>query len=270
MSLQEHLYSQFTIPDVLKEYIRELDLTPENIENQLHANKWRSYRNRIMDKAYLDNLRKLFDETHELLSKNYPDLGFTIEGRRKSLISVEKKILHYTANRKSLDLIRDFFAFRIILFGKPNMDLIPYCYKIITDIIEFAASKGFTPCERLPLMDVKSFEHHENDYFNDFPYRHFIKDYICFPKKNGYRSIHLVLVDTQGRHLEIQVRTLDMHIHNEFGSAEHSAYKKKYSQSFPLEREKIQVEGYAVHNGTVVDLSGVEKALIIFKHNNTF
>lgn len=268
MSLQECLYSKYTVPDVLEAYIKELSST-DNIQDNLHANKLTSYRNIILDKNYIRELRTLFNEIYSHIEKKHSNLSFFIDGRRKSLLSLESKILNYSSIGKSLDLIRDFFAFRIIVFGNSSLNLTKYCYDIVEEIIIFAAQKGFTPCERLPLIGAKSLETPENNYFDNFKYKKFIKDYICFPKENGYKSLHLVLVDTKGRHLEIQVRSLEMHAIAESGYANHKDYKEsKYNEfCIPLEREKVKVLGYV---NSEIDFSGVEKSLSIFQRQKTF
>lgn len=55
------------------------------------------------------------------------------------------------------------------------------------------------------------------------------RDWVSFPKPNGYRSIQTTIISRSGDKFEIQIRTADMHREAEYGSAAHWAYKEGIS-----------------------------------------
>jgi GTP pyrophosphokinase len=113
-----------------------------------------------------------------------------ITGRSKHFFSIFRKKLQ---RKLSYDEIYDYTAIRIVV------ESIDECYRAL-DVI--------------------------NSRFHPLPER--FKDYIAQPKDNGYRSIHHVIISEEGRTVEIQIRTQEMHQQAEEGSAAHWRYKEFY------------------------------------------
>ena len=117
-----------------------------------------------------------------------------VQGRPKHIYSIVKKM-----RGKSLgfDRIFDIRALRVVV------QTVPQCYAVLSWVHE-----QFTPV-------VEEFD-----------------DYIARPKPNGYQSLHTVVRDAQGRAIEVQIRTQEMHAHAEHGVAAHWAYKEAGAKGY--------------------------------------
>ncbi len=118
---------------------------------------------------------------------------FEISGRAKHLHSIYKKII---SRNKTFDELYDLFAVRIIIDTKNKND----CFSV------------YGICSEIYIPVPERF-----------------KDYISLPKQNNYQSIHTTLVSKEGRMVELQIRTKEMHEIAEKGIAAHWKYKENTS-----------------------------------------
>ncbi len=118
---------------------------------------------------------------------------FEINGRAKHLHSIYKKLI---SRNKTFDELYDLFAVRIIIDTKNKND----CFSV------------YGICSEIYIPVPERF-----------------KDYISLPKQNNYQSIHTTLVSKEGRMVEVQIRTKEMHEIAEKGIAAHWKYKENTS-----------------------------------------
>ncbi len=127
---------------------------------------------------------------------NQAGIQVEISGRPKHIYSIYKKMME---KGKSFEHVRDLRAVRLIV---PD---IPSCY----------AALGVIHTNWRPIP-------HEFD------------DYIAAPKDNFYQSLHTAVIYDDGKPLEVQIRTPEMHQNAEYGIAAHWRYKegRKRDDSF--------------------------------------
>lgn len=80
-------------------------------------------------------------------------------------------------------------------------------------------------------------------------------DYIATPKENNYQSIHTAVIGPQGRVIEIQIRTVEMHKANELGVAAHWRYKEGSKSDSSLEHKILWLRQLMEWKDDVVDAS---------------
>ncbi|MCX7891654.1 MAG: bifunctional (p)ppGpp synthetase/guanosine-3',5'-bis(diphosphate) 3'-pyrophosphohydrolase [Burkholderiales bacterium] len=79
-------------------------------------------------------------------------------------------------------------------------------------------------------------------------------DYISRPKANDYRSLHTAVVAPDGRPVEVQIRTREMHRHAELGVAAHWRYKEKAKRD-PFDEKIALLRQVLAWRDEVVDSS---------------
>ncbi len=116
---------------------------------------------------------------------------FKTDYRQKGIYSLYKKL---KTHDNDITKIYDILALRI------TVDTVADCYKVLGIIHSIAR----------PIPGK-------------------IKDYIAFPKPNGYQSLHTTVLTSDGATIEVQIRTFEMHRESEYGIASHILYKERGS-----------------------------------------
>jgi len=136
------------------------------------------------------------NEISEMLNEN--NVNADVYGRPKHIYSIWKKM---TAKHKEFSELFDVRAVRI------TVNAVADCYAV--------------------LGVVHGRWRHIAQEFDD---------YIANPKENGYKSLHTAVFGPEGKPLEIQIRTREMHAFAEYGVAAHWRYKEGGNSDAALEK----------------------------------
>jgi guanosine-3',5'-bis(diphosphate) 3'-pyrophosphohydrolase len=146
----------------------------------------------------LDERRSIREEQVNEIVKKFSDLlvqnkiNATVSGRPKHIYSIYQKM---EEKGLAFEALHDVRAVRIIV------EDIPTCYSVL----------GLIHTHWPPIPGE-------------------FDDYIAVPKDNFYQSLHTSVKYDDGRTIEVQIRTQDMHEHAEYGIAAHWRYKEGASK----------------------------------------
>jgi guanosine-3',5'-bis(diphosphate) 3'-pyrophosphohydrolase len=155
----------------------------------LHPRKYQEIKGLVAQQR--DDRERYVAEAGEYLTQELGKLGIEsqIAGRAKHFYSIYSKM---TKKGREFNEIYDLTAMRVIV------DSVKDCYGAIGAI---------------------------HSLWKPLPGR--FKDFIAMPKFNMYQSLHTTIIGPEGRPLEIQIRTHEMHEMAEFGVAAHWMYKQR-------------------------------------------
>jgi guanosine-3',5'-bis(diphosphate) 3'-pyrophosphohydrolase len=153
----------------------------------LHPRKYREIKDLVAQQR--TERERYVTKAGDYLAKELEALGINAEisGRAKHFYSIYSKM---TKKDREFNEIYDLTAMRVIV------DSVKDCYGAVGVI---------------------------HSLWKPLPGR--FKDFIAMPKFNMYQSLHTTVIGPEGRPLEIQIRTREMHDMAEFGVAAHWIYK---------------------------------------------
>ncbi|MDO9509667.1 MAG: HD domain-containing protein, partial [Candidatus Magasanikbacteria bacterium] len=97
-----------------------------------------------------------------------------------------------------------------------------------------------------------------------------IKDYIAQPKPNGYQSLHTTVFCDDGKIVEFQIRTPEIHAEAEYGIAAHWHYNEKGKAKIPTKDIPWAKELAKIQKEVLNNMSDLENVKLDFFQNRIF
>lgn len=266
--LREYIESLSSLKEIETKYVSALRKI-NSVYHKLYANKLIEYQETVcnFDNLFLleSDFLKLKQHLCEFKKSSEIILPVSLTKRRKNFIGLNEKI-RYTLLKSldnsqdktaSLSQILDILGFRIIVGNQKNstkdeLDSVDCCYTILNELFRFFIDLGYSPVElNFNKENFVNSKHPNVVLPSTTSYilpglEIYVKDYIRYPKENGYQSLHVVFKTNSGLSFEIQIRTHSMHYRAEFEKANHTEYnEEKYKDvKIVFDPLKTNIMGY--------------------------
>lgn len=222
---EKHLLFQFPIEE------HDLSALNNRPDYQELINRYHLYIN-----DYVDEIKKYAILERKYLQEKFPGLIFNIKVRLKSYHSYINKLNENILKGKD-PYINDIMAERIIISeynGCQDEDILTdMCDKVAKALYDFRIQTDFRMKKDMDCTEAIS----EKPYIT--------KDYIKYPKSNGYQSIHILMENKRNKDFkyETQIRTLEMEaISKTSGEIAHNKYKPRLLNDLSPNRVPIYSE----------------------------
>ena len=208
----------------------------------------------VSEQQQLEVLTDILKDLDSTLRENFPHVPFDPYLRVKSLFSYFEKIWRNGSTpTEAKSRVKDLLAFRFVLNGTSAEEYVLECFEFHEAIIQFLTACGFhqrkETLKGTDGFDISKFDP-EYMYVPDeviVPNSAALmkaKNYICYPKTNGYQGIQSVLYSPElGIYIEVQVKTLIM---LENSDDYESSHEKVYKVD--INSQKPKVDDYRIFN----------------------
>lgn len=160
-----------------------------------------------------DQIVEIIEKLQHVMTQ--ASLKAEVSGRPKHIYSIYRKMM---AKGKTFEMVRDVRGVRLLV---PDM---PSCY----------AALGLIHNLWRPIPGE-------------------FDDYIAAPKDNFYQSLHTAVLYDDGKPLEVQIRTPEMHQNSEYGIAAHWRYKEGTRRDHKYEQHVMWLRSMMEWRGEVKD-----------------